>query len=179
MTTQELVQRVHQLAEDYNQTHDGTLAINYHKGQYRLIHSKAPTFSYYIHNFNPLYDDDNIETYIQEIFETVKGLIAIHKTLTDDFRSNDIHCYNDRIELYKDKHQTVLKPLSEQIVAVEQTYRPSLVELNFQKDGVEILLESDSPYHWINAFYTAKANVSLDELNSTIEALREKTQNVL
>ena len=54
MTTQELVQRVHQLAEAYNQTHEGTLAINYHKGQYRLIHSKAPTFSYYISNFNPL-----------------------------------------------------------------------------------------------------------------------------
>lgn len=40
-------------------------------------------------------------------------------------------------------------------------------------------LTSDSPYHCINAFYTAKADVSLDELNSTIEALREKTKNVL
>lgn len=54
MTIQELVQRVHQLAETYNQNHDGTLAINYHKGQYRLIHSKVPTFSYYIHYFNTL-----------------------------------------------------------------------------------------------------------------------------
>lgn len=57
MTIQKLVQRVHQLAEDYNQTHEGTLAINYHKGQYRLIHSKVPTFSYYIHYFNTLDDD--------------------------------------------------------------------------------------------------------------------------
>ena len=30
-----------------------------------------------------------------------------------------------------------------------------------------------------HAFYTAKAEVPLDELNDTIEALREKTQNVL
>lgn len=115
MTIQELVQRVHQLAEDYNQTHEGTLAINYHKGQYRLIHSKAPTFSYYISHFNPL-SDDATKTHIQEVFETVKGLIAIHKTLNDKLRSNDIHSYyDDRIELYDGKHQTVLIPLSEKL----------------------------------------------------------------
>lgn len=144
MTIQELVQRVHQLAEAYNQTHEGTLAINYHKGQYRLIHSKAPTFSYYIHYFNPL-DDDDIDTHIQEIFERVKGFIAIHKTLSNDFLLKGIHCYDDYIELYDNKHQTILKPLSDQMVAIEQTYRPILIELNFQKDDVEILLESDSP----------------------------------
>lgn len=65
------------------------------------------------------------------------------------------------------------------MIAIEQTYRPSLTEINFIKDGVKILLTSDSPYHWIDAFYTAKANVSLNELNDTIEALREKTKNVL
>lgn len=81
--------------------------------------------------------------------------------------------------LYDDDHETILIPLSEDKVAIEQTYRPSLTEINFIKDGVEILLESDSPYHCINAFYTAKADVSLDELNNTIEALREKTKNVL
>lgn len=178
MTTQELVQRVHQLAKAYNQTHDGTLAINYHKGQYRLIHSKAPTFSYYISNFNPL-SDDATETHIQEVFETVKGLIAIHKALNDKLRSNHIHGYDDHIELYDGKHQTILTPLSENKVSVEQTYRPSRTEISFIKDGVEILLESDSPYHWIDAYYTAKAEVPLDELNDTIEALRKKTQNVL
>ena len=179
MTIQELVQRVHQLAETYNQTHDGILAINYHKGQYRLIHSKVPTFSYYIHYFNTLDDDDVIETHIQEIFETVKGLIAIHKTLNEKLQSNHLYCYDNRIELYDDDHQTILKPLSEDKVAIEQTYHPSLTEINFIKDGVEILLTSDSPYHCINAFYTTKAEVTLDKLNSTIEALREKTQNVL
>lgn len=179
MTIQELVQRVHQLAEDYNQTHDGTLAINYHKGQYRLIHSKVPTFNYYIHYFNTLDDDDVIETHIQEIFETVKGLIAIHKALNGKLQSNHIYCYDNRIELYDDDHETILIPLSEDKVAIEQTYRPSLTEINFIKDGVEILLTSDSPYHCINAFYTTKAEVTLDKLNSTIEALREKMQNVL
>lgn len=179
MTIQELVQRVHQLAETYNQTHEGTLAINYHKGQYRLIHSKVPTFSYYIHYFNTLDDDDVIETHIQEIFETVKGLIAIHKALNEKLQSNRRYCYENRIELYDDDHETILMPLSEDKVAIEQTYHPSLTEINFIKDGVEILLESDSPYHCINAFYTAKADVSLDKLNSTIEALREKTKNVL
>lgn len=179
MTIQELVQRVHQLAETYNQTHDGTLAINYHKGQYRLIHSKVPTFNYYIHYFNTLDDDDVIETHIQEIFETVKELIAIHKALNEKLQSNRMYCYENRIELYDDDHETILMPLSEDKVAIEQTYRPSLTEINFIKNGVEILLESDSPYHWINAFYTAKAEVPLDELNDTIEALREKTKNVL
>lgn len=179
MTIQKLVQRVHQLAETYNQTHEGTLAINYHKGQYRLIHSKVPTFNYYIHYFNTLDDDDVIETHIQEIFETVKGLIAIHKALNEKLQSNHMYCYDNRIELYDGNHETILKPLSEQMVTIEQTYRPNLTEINFIKDGVEILLESDSPYHRIDAFYTAKAEVTLDKLNSTIEALREKTQNVL
>lgn len=178
MTIQELVQRMHQLTEAYNQTHEGTLAINYHKGQYRLIHSKAPTFSYYISNFN-LLDDNDIDTHIQEVFETIKGLIAIHKTLNDKLRSNRVYCYDDRIELYDDDHQTILMPLSEDKVAIEQTYSPTSYEINSFKDGVEILLTSDSPYHSINAFYTAKANIPLNELNSTIEALREKTQNVL
>lgn len=106
-------------------------------------------------------------------------LITIYKTLADDFRSNDIQFYDNHIEIYKGKHQTILKPLSDQMVAIEQTYRPRRIEINFIKDGIEILLESDSPYHWIDAFYTAKANVSLNELNDTIEALREKTKNVL
>lgn len=179
MTIQELVQRVHQLAETYNQTHEGTLAINYHKGQYRLIHSKVPTFSYYIHYFNTLDDDDVIETHIQEIFETVKGLIAIHKALNEKLQSNRMYCYDNRIELYDDDHETILIPLSEDKVAIEQTYRPTPYEINSFKDGVEILLTSDSPYHCINAFYTTKAEVPLDELNDTIEALREKTQNIL
>lgn len=106
-------------------------------------------------------------------------LITIYKALADDFRSNNIQFYDGHIEIYKDKHQTILKPLSGQMVAIEQTYRPRRTEINFIKDGIEILLESDSPYHWIDAFYTAKANVSLNELNDTIEALREKTKNVL
>lgn len=173
MTTQELVQRVHQLAEDYNKNHDGQFAINYHNGFYRLIHSDVPNFEYVIDYFNAQNND------IDSIFETLSKLIVIYKALNDEFSSYRVFFQEDCLKLFDKKHQTTLTPLSNQNVAIEQTYHPSLTEISFTKDGVEILLTLDSPYHCINAFYTAKADVSLDKLNDTIEALRKKTQNVL
>lgn len=174
MTNYKLVQDVQKLVDNYNQTHDDLLYIDWSNSSYYIGHPDIPEFKYDIDYFN---QDGN--QYIQVVFKTMTQLIAIYKTLADNFRSNDIQIYNDHIEIYKDKHQTILKPLSDQMVAIEQTYRPRRTEINFIKDNIEILLESDSPYHWIDAFYTAKANVSLNELNDTIEALREKTKNVL
>lgn len=174
MTKYKIVQDVQKLVDNYNQNHDDLLYIDWSNSSYYIGHPDIPKFKYDIGYFN---QDDN--QYIQVVFKTMTQLITIHKTLADDFRSNDIQFYDDHIELFDDKHQTTLKPLSDQIVAIEQTYRPSLTELNFQKDGVDIFLASDSPYHAIDAFYTAKAEVPLDELNDTIKALKEKTQTVL
>ena len=174
MNKYELVQSVQKLVEAYNQTHDGHLYVDWSNGFYYLSHSDIPNFKYDIGYFNQHGDE-----HIQDVFNTMANLIAIYNTLDDDFRSHNLHFYDDHIEIYNDKHQTILKPLSEQMVFVEQTYRPNLTEISFQKDGVDILLTSDNPYHWIDAFYTAKAEVTLDELNDTIEALKEKTQNVL
>lgn len=174
MNKYELVQHVQKLVEAYNQTHEGHLHVNWSNGFYYLNHSDIPTFKYDIGYFNQYGDE-----HIQDMFNTMTNLIAIYNTLDNDFQSHRLHFSDDYIDFNDSDHQTILKPLSEQMVFVKQTYRPNLTEINFIKDGVEILLESDSPYHWIDAYYTAKAEVPLDELNDTIEALREKTQNVL
>lgn len=174
MTKYKIVQNVQKLIEAYNQTHDDLLYVDWSNGFYYIGHPDIPEFKYNINYFN---QDSN--QYIQVVFKTLTQLIAIYKTLADDFHSNDIQFYDDHIEIYKNKHQTILKPLSDQMVAIEQTYRPKRTEINFIKDDVEILLESDSPYHSIDAYYTAKAEVTLDKLNTTIKALKEKTKNVL
>lgn len=174
MTKYELVQNVQKLIEAYNQTHDDLLYVDWSNGFYYIGHPDIPEFKYNIDYFNR---DGN--PYIQVVFKTMTQLIAIYKTLANDFHSNDIQFYDDHIELFDDKHQTILKPLSDQMVTIEQTYRPSLTELSFQKDGVDIFLVSDSPYHSIDAFYTANALVSFDKINNTIKALKEKTQDVL
>lgn len=174
MTNYKLVQDVQKLVDDYNQNHNDLLYIDWSNSSYYIGHPDIPEFKYDIDYFNR---DGN--QYIQVVFKTMTQLIAIYKTLADNFHSNDIHFYDDHIEIYKNKHQTILKPLSDQMVAIEQTYRPKRTEINFIKDDVEILLESNSPYHWIDAYYTAKAEVTLDKLNNTIEALKEKTKNVL
>lgn len=174
MTKYELVQEIQKLVDNYNQNHNELLYVDWSNGFYYIAHPDIPELKYSIDYFNQ--DGDQ---YIQVVFKTLTQLVAIYKTLADDFHSNDIHFYDDHIELFDDKHQTILKPLSDQMTVIEQTYRPSLTELNFQKNGVDIFLTSDSPYHWIDAFYTAKATVTVDELNDTIDALKEKTQNVL
>jgi hypothetical protein len=174
MNKYELVQHVQKLVEAYNQTHEGHLHINWSNGFYFLNHSNIPTFKYDIGYFN-----QHGDKHIQDVFNTMTNLIAIYETLNDDFRSHRLHFSDDHFEINNGDHQTILKPLSEQMIAVEQTYRPSLTEISFQKDGVDILLTSDSPYHWIDTFYTAKATVTREELNDTIKALKEKTQNIL
>lgn len=174
MNQYELVQRVQKLVEVYNQSHEGHLHIDWSNGFYFLNHSDIPNFKYDIGYFNQHGDE-----HIQNVFNTVTNLIAIYETLNDNFRSHRLYFSDDYIQLNDGDHQTVLKPLSEQMVFVEQTYRPSLTEISFTKDGVDILLTSDSPYHWIDAFYTAEATVTLKEINDTIKALKEKTQNVL
>lgn len=174
MNKYELVQHVQKLVEAYNQSHEGHLYVNWSNGFYYLNHSDIPTFKYDIGYFNQHGDE-----HIQNVFNTMTNLIAIYETLNDDFRSYRLHFSDNYIDFNDDDHETILKPLSEQIVFVKQTYHPGLTEISFQKDGVDIRLTSDSPYHWIDAFYTAKATVTLDELNDTIEALKEKTQNVL
>ena len=64
------------------------------------------------------------------------------------------------------------------MVTVEQTYLPTLKKINFTKDSIDVLLRPNDNHPWMDAYYTAKADVPLDEINNTIEALRKKTQTV-
>ena len=128
MTNYKLVQQVQKLVENYNQTYDELLYIDWSNGFYYIGHPDIPEFKYDIGYFN-----QNGNQYIQVIFKTMTQLITIYKTLADDFRSNDIQFYDNHIEIYKGKHQTILKPLSDQMVAIEQTYRPRRIVTSRQK----------------------------------------------
>lgn len=174
MTKYELVQQIEKLIDDYNQTHDNLLYIDWSNGFYYVAHPDIPELKYDLGYFNQDGDD-----YIQIVFKTLTQLIAIYKTLTDDFHTHRLHFYDNYITFFDDKNkqETLLKPLSDQMIMVKQTYRPSITELSFQKDDVTIRLKSDSSRHSIDAFYTASAMVDLDSINDTIEALKEKTQN--
>ena len=82
---------------------------------YYIGHPDIPEFKYDIGYFN-----QNGNQYIQVVFKTMTQLITIYKALADDFRSNDIQFYDNHIEIYKGKHQTILKPLSDQMVAIDK-----------------------------------------------------------
>lgn len=176
MITQELVQRVQKLVNVYNQTHEEQFTITYHNNLYRLTHSDVPKLELFINYFNSSKNPD--DAYIQTAFETVTKLIAIYDALNKTFQAEHPFFYKDCIGIHEGNHKTILKPSSNQTVMVEQTYLPNFTKINFTKDDIDVLVTPNDTHPWIKAYYTAKADVPLDEINNTIEALRKKTQTV-
>lgn len=176
MITQKLIQHVQKLINGYNQTHKDQFTISYRNNLPRLTHSDVPNLELFINYFNSSKNPD--DEYIQAAFETVIQLIAIYNALNETFHAEHPFFYKDCIGIHDSNHRTILKPLSNQMVTVEQAYLPTLKKINFTKDDIDALVTPNDTHPWIKAYYTAKADVPLDEINNTIEALRKKTQTV-